>query len=139
MFKCPSAAARRAPYLKWHPFFTFTPRRVGQHIAWMEWIERKGIWDDPYNPPIGGGYYGHPSMNWDYRAKAEDVSQMNDESRKTAIKEMQLILTKLKIRIGIHSCGCCDGPWLRFEYEDKVIVDNLDFADIDMFDGEFHG
>lgn len=33
----------------WHPFFTLIPRTVGKKngkyiCAWLEWIERKGIW-----------------------------------------------------------------------------------------------
>lgn len=45
---------------KWHPYFTFWPRRVGHRdCRWLEWIQRR---------LTDGGYY---SPLWDYRPKQD--------------------------------------------------------------------
>lgn len=71
IFKWPSATMRRAPYLVWHSFFSIWPRRIGGRIAWLEWIERKGMWCNPYSPALGAGYYGRPHMIWRYRKRQD--------------------------------------------------------------------
>ena len=39
----------------------------------------------------------------------------------------------LGIRIEVGGCGCCESPWLRFEYKGEMIFDD-DSAEINMFD-----
>lgn len=47
------ALAREAEYARlsqWHPFFALWPRRVGaERCVWLEWIRRKGVYEDGYN------------------------------------------------------------------------------------------
>lgn len=52
---------------------------------------------------------------------------MADKAEK-AKEKMKKILTKHGIKMSISGCGCCGSPWVSFEYNGKMIVDDeVDF------------
>ncbi len=52
--------------------------------------------------------------------------------------KMKEILKQHNIRIKIGSCGCCNSPWVSFEKDGVMIVDNEEYFDIDMFKDELN-
>lgn len=48
------------------------------------------------------------------------------------MEKMKQILKSHKIKMSVGSCGCCNSPWIHFEYEGEVVFD----ADGYCFDTE---
>lgn len=52
--------------------------------------------------------------------------------KRQTLLEIQTILASHGIRMRVSACGCCDSPWVRFEYRGQEIADDCEF-DFDMF------
>lgn len=48
---------------------------------------------------------------------------------------MKKILKDHGMRICTDACGCCGSPWVRFEFNGEIILDD-DYAEMDMFEEE---
>jgi hypothetical protein len=52
------------------------------------------------------------------------------------VKKMKKILTSFGIQLTVSACGCCDSPYIRFEYEDFVYEeDGRNFDNVNIEGG----
>ena len=67
------------------------------------------------------------------------IFTLTEEQKKTekikedSIKRIEQILSENNIKMSIWSCGCCDSPYVKFEYNGEIIIDE-GFMNIDMFE-----
>jgi hypothetical protein len=59
-----------------------------------------------------------------------------DEKIEKLQETVKKILLKHHIRMSIAACGCCDSPWVTFEYKGKKIVEDQSPFKFDMFEQE---
>ena len=49
------------------------------------------------------------------------------------VKRMTEILESKGIRMMVGSCGCCGSPWVKFESDGEMIMEEADGVVFDMF------
>ena len=55
---------------------------------------------------------------------------MERKDKEIAIEKIKQILQTHGIRMNVAACGCCDSPWVSFEYQGELIIkdeDNFNF------------
>ena len=49
------------------------------------------------------------------------------------IEKVKSILRAHGIKMSVGACGCCDSPWVSFEYAGEKITDRSENFNFDMF------
>jgi len=54
--------------------------------------------------------------------------------RDIGMATMKRILKECGIRMSVGACGCCDSPWVRFEYKGVEVLPNSEDCNFDTFE-----
>lgn len=63
----------------------------------------------------------------------EYIEKVNREKKEK--EKVIKILSRHEIRMNIGGCGCCESPWVEFEYKGEMITDQEEFK-IKMIEDE---
>jgi len=59
-------------------------------------------------------------------------------TKEQKIEQVKKILADHGIKMSVSACGCCDSPWVSFEYDGLVIADSEHDFNFEMFSDEEH-
>ena len=56
------------------------------------------------------------------------------ERKRLKIERVKKILKESGIRMYVGACGCCNSPWVTFEKDGELILNDEEFCDFSMFE-----
>lgn len=63
----------------------------------------------------------------------EGVGELAD-NQETRIEWVKEVLRSHGIKMEVGSCGCCESPWVAFEYRGEMLLDSMKNCGFSMFE-----
>ena len=57
--------------------------------------------------------------------------------RPLEIETIKQILSSHRIRMNVRACGCCNSPWIDFEYQGQIIALDLEDNELVMIEKDY--